>query len=280
MIRDRTTSPVPAPGGIFSVTGDARLQRPVAWDRMFDVLPNGGSRAVQSPRAPCHSESSKSTCLKQFQLLHAPASFTAERDLWKAIIYLNLVKPIRKVLDAISHDDDTFSDDGDNSPTTVKPPSKEALRSGTPISFFPDEDPNSPEQLLIKRLAGPDEEEATQFGSWAPHPTSSTSRIKEVFVQSSSNWKRGLFSGGHGGAKGKEGGSGAEGERKSAEKDDPFGIVNACRDNMVTLWKDQSVQGILRRKGLEEMPGLYLNDIPRITTKTTHPPTKTSSTRA
>lgn len=110
------------------------------------------------------------------------------------------------------------------------------------------------EELLIRRLAGPGEEEATQFGSWAPTQASSTSRIKEVFVRSSSNWKKGLFSGGAG-SKGKENG---EVERKSNEKDDPIAIVNACREDMVALWKDGSVQSILRRKGvrLEEMPGL------------------------
>ncbi|KIO17616.1 hypothetical protein M407DRAFT_227947, partial [Tulasnella calospora MUT 4182] len=213
----------------------------------------------------------KSTCLKQFQLLYAPASFSAERDSWKAIIYLNLVKSIRKVLDVISHDDDTFSDDGDNNPNSCQ------STDDTYAQFAAIKLRLSPlalaDELLIKWLAGPGEEEATQFGSWAPHPTSSTSRIKEVFVRSSSNWKSGLFSGGHGGAKRKENGSGAEGERKSAEKDDPFGIVNACRDDMGTLWKDQNVQGILRRKGirLEEMPGFYLNDIHRVTTKTYSP---------
>lgn len=65
-----------------------------------------------------------------------------------------------------------------------------------------------------------------------------------------------MFSGGPG-SKGKENG-GAEAERRSAEKDDPIATVNACREDMVALWKDASVQSILRRKGvrLEEMPGL------------------------
>ncbi|KAG8916116.1 hypothetical protein FRC00_000575, partial [Tulasnella sp. 408] len=283
---------------------DARLAEEAAAKKISDDIDEQIRAESKKRKARAKREikvlllGGKSTCLKQFQLLYAPASFSAERDSWKAIVYLNLVKSVRKMLDAISVDDgDTFSDDDPTgSPTASRGNSKDALRSGTPISFFPNEDPNSrvstddtyaqfaaiklrlsplavAEEQLIRRLAGPGEEEATQFGSWAPHPAaSSTSRIKEVFVRSSSNWKRGLFSGA--GAKGRENGSGAEaGERKSAEKDDPFSIVNACRDDMVALWKDQSVQSILRRKGirLEEMPGFYLNDIPRITSKNYSP---------
>lgn len=181
------------------------------------------------------------------------------------------------MLDAISVEEDSLSDDAETSSITNRP-SKDALRSGTPISFAPNDTSDarqstddtyaqfaaiklrlSPlalaEELLIRRLAGPGEEEATQFGSWAPHPTGSSSRIKEVFVRSSSNWKQGLFSSR---SKGKEIQADAGSDDEKKEKNDPFSIVTACRDDMVTLWKDQSVQSILRRKGirLDEMPGL------------------------
>ncbi|OBZ68480.1 Guanine nucleotide-binding protein alpha-4 subunit [Grifola frondosa] len=51
------------------------------------------------------SESGKSTTLKQFQLLHTPAAFHAERIAWRFVIYVNLVRSIRRILEAIAPDD-------------------------------------------------------------------------------------------------------------------------------------------------------------------------------
>ncbi|KAH8835140.1 guanine nucleotide binding protein, alpha subunit [Flagelloscypha sp. PMI_526] len=48
------------------------------------------------------SESGKSTTLKQFQLLHSPAAFHQERIAWRAVIYLNLVRSIRRILEALT----------------------------------------------------------------------------------------------------------------------------------------------------------------------------------
>ncbi|KZT02234.1 G-alpha-domain-containing protein [Laetiporus sulphureus 93-53] len=53
------------------------------------------------------SESGKSTTLKQFQLLHTPAAFHAERIAWRFVIYLNLVRSIRRILEAISPEPET-----------------------------------------------------------------------------------------------------------------------------------------------------------------------------
>ncbi|KAH9854473.1 G-alpha-domain-containing protein [Lenzites betulinus] len=51
------------------------------------------------------SESGKSTTLKQFQLLHTPAAFRQERLAWRFVIYLNLVRSIRRILEAIAPDE-------------------------------------------------------------------------------------------------------------------------------------------------------------------------------
>ncbi|KAI0029454.1 G-alpha-domain-containing protein [Vararia minispora EC-137] len=52
------------------------------------------------------SESGKSTTLKQFQLTHTPKAFHAERMAWRSVIYLNLVRSIRRILEAVSPDPD------------------------------------------------------------------------------------------------------------------------------------------------------------------------------
>ncbi|CDO77298.1 hypothetical protein BN946_scf184753.g48 [Trametes cinnabarina] len=123
------------------------------------------------------SESGKSTTLKQFQLLHAPAAFRQERLAWRFVIYLNLVRSIRRILEAIAPEDNTAIDDddfGDSSDTA----SIIISGSGRPSSSLVGSQPNyehyrrrlAPlmelEQRLINMLSDPvdnDEHEATHL---------------------------------------------------------------------------------------------------------------------
>ncbi|KAH9887394.1 G-alpha-domain-containing protein [Cubamyces lactineus] len=50
------------------------------------------------------SESGKSTTLKNFQLAFAPNAWRAERDSWRAVIQLNLVRSINLILDVLSQE--------------------------------------------------------------------------------------------------------------------------------------------------------------------------------
>ncbi|KAI0347879.1 G-alpha-domain-containing protein [Trametopsis cervina] len=71
------------------------------------------------------SESGKSTTLKQFQLLHTPAEFRAERLAWRFVIYLNLLRSVRRILDAIAPDADPVwsgFDDADEYDSTEPAP--------------------------------------------------------------------------------------------------------------------------------------------------------------
>ncbi|OBZ74764.1 hypothetical protein A0H81_05695 [Grifola frondosa] len=56
-------------------------------------------------------ESGKSTALKQFQLLHSPATIDAERASWRTVIHLNLVSSIRRILEAIASNNLTAMDE-------------------------------------------------------------------------------------------------------------------------------------------------------------------------
>ncbi|KAI5119428.1 hypothetical protein M0805_009879 [Coniferiporia weirii] len=47
------------------------------------------------------AESGKSTLQKQFQLFYAPASLEEERDSWRAVVYFNVVRNIKRVLQAL-----------------------------------------------------------------------------------------------------------------------------------------------------------------------------------
>ncbi|KAI0658290.1 G-alpha-domain-containing protein [Cubamyces menziesii] len=123
------------------------------------------------------SESGKSTTLKQFQLLHTPAAFHQERLAWRFVIYLNLVRSIRRILEAIAPednnglDDEDFGDSSDTASIIISGP-------GRPSSSLAGSQPNyehyrrrlAPlmelEQRLISILSDPEdneEQEATHL---------------------------------------------------------------------------------------------------------------------
>ncbi|PAV16151.1 G- alpha subunit [Pyrrhoderma noxium] len=47
------------------------------------------------------AESGKSTLQKQFQLFYAPASLDEERDSWRAVVFFNVVRNIKRILQAL-----------------------------------------------------------------------------------------------------------------------------------------------------------------------------------
>ncbi|KAJ3512835.1 hypothetical protein NLJ89_g3293 [Agrocybe chaxingu] len=125
------------------------------------------------------SESGKSTTLKQFQLLHSPSAFHAERIAWRAVIYLNLVRSIRRILDALEPESDAF-DDHDEVDTyetaaviitsSGRPPS---AILGTRVSNYDSyrrrlEPLVELEERLTRLLSAPEEDEPTHLGPSRP----------------------------------------------------------------------------------------------------------------
>ncbi|KAF7347557.1 hypothetical protein MVEN_01512100 [Mycena venus] len=232
------------------------------------------------------SESGKSTCLKQFQLLHNTAAFHAERIAWRAVIYLNLVRSVRRILDALQPEPEVEEhDDTDPLAYSLEPASVIISSSGRPPSAISGTKvPNYEgyrrrlqplmqlEDRLIRLLSSPEEDEATHFGPWdhfAPQPyTIVGSKTKEVTVHTSTNWKK-AFS--LGGSKSKSPKSPNSGEIEGwwEDPDDPVHTLHACAPYMQEMWRDQNVRQRLREKRirLEESSGFYLDEIPRITAK-------------
>ncbi|KAF8435633.1 guanine nucleotide binding protein, alpha subunit [Boletus edulis BED1] len=120
------------------------------------------------------SESGKSTTLKQFQLVHAPAAFRADRIAWRAVIYLNLVRSIRRILDAISPD----TEDDDNDELDSNPRSRHIRRQSTQVVNYEQyrrtlEPLKVLEEHLIRTLSSPDDEdEPTRMPFSIPTPNS------------------------------------------------------------------------------------------------------------
>ncbi|KAI0341384.1 G-alpha-domain-containing protein [Trametopsis cervina] len=222
------------------------------------------------------SESGKSTTLRQFQWLYTPSAFRAERVLWRSVIQLNLVRSIRLILDTISdvrkHElplssaSDEASDDESASASARLPMHLESIAMRLlPLRHI--------ESLLIAKLVPPNEEEATHLGvEMAVSVTSSVSGSsnggrghghghgqsqREIFVRPGSTWK-----GGMGG--GRPQSAGTHGQET---QDESQAVLNQCGADMLALWKDGTVRDILRKRKvrLEESPGFYLDDLPRLT---------------
>ncbi|TFK17014.1 G-alpha-domain-containing protein [Coprinopsis marcescibilis] len=125
------------------------------------------------------SESGKSTTLKQFQLLHTPAAFHAERIAWRTVIYLNLVRSIRRILESLAPESDVVYDQEEVEPTqggyidiTSKGRPPDAIL-GTRVPHYESyrrrlEPLAELEDRLTRLLSSQDEDEATRLGPSPP----------------------------------------------------------------------------------------------------------------
>ncbi|KAG9311698.1 guanine nucleotide binding protein, alpha subunit [Chiua virens] len=220
------------------------------------------------------SESGKSTTLKNFQLMHSPKAFHAEKAMWRAVIQLNVVQSIHAILDLISKAHATANGASlTPSPSTLSTPSSSAPPS--PISPAPKEyPPLTPEHLklkmrlaplfqveaaLIRRLLPPDQIEGlTRSNLTAPIQ-------QEISVNSNMGWKN-TFTRLLGGA----------GVRTSCDSmdlidwgdpDDPGVVLHACSDDMVKLWGDPTIRKLMEIEKMrpEEMAGFFLDSLARVT---------------
>ncbi|KAL0057010.1 hypothetical protein AAF712_016371 [Marasmius tenuissimus] len=106
------------------------------------------------------SESGKSTTLKQFQLLYSPSTFHAERMAWRAVIYLNLIKSVTRLLNALTPDGEEEANDESISASTEGDqgavPNFETYKQRLQPLFHL-------ETRLSQLLSSPDEIEPTQL---------------------------------------------------------------------------------------------------------------------
>ncbi|KAF9225282.1 G-alpha-domain-containing protein [Gyrodon lividus] len=133
------------------------------------------------------SESGKSTTLKQFQLMHAPAAFQADRIAWRAVIYLNLVRSVRRqvILDAISPNVE-YLDDNDNERFESLSRTISSRGSDTQVAKYEHyhralEPLKDLEERLIRMLSSPDEDEPTHMPparpDWNSYATSNYHKV-------------------------------------------------------------------------------------------------------
>lgn len=101
------------------------------------------------------AESGKSTLQKQFQLLYAPASLDDERDSWRAVVYFNVMRTIKRILQVL----DTVDLGSIASPAALRPSSADldATLEGNREAYDPAE-PGSPSLAPLSPRSGADAE--------------------------------------------------------------------------------------------------------------------------
>lgn len=214
------------------------------------------------------SESGKSTTLKNFQIMHSPKAFRAEKAYWRGVIQINIVQSIHAILDLISrahaasHSIIAASQSGPSHPFTPSAPSP-------PPSAIKDYPTITAEHLKLKmRLAPLFQVEAALIRKILPPSQlglSDTAALHEVCINPNAGWKdafnRLLTSAGN---------------REScdsvdmidwADPDDPGVILHACAEDMKRLWMDPIIKRLMEVEKMrpEEMAGFYLDDLDRVT---------------
>lgn len=225
------------------------------------------------------SESGKSTTLKQFQLLHTPAAFQAERIAWRFVIYLNLIRSIRRILDTIATEREevmpelldsasVFSNEQSPNSSARSDPEIHRIAAEKYAEYSVALAPALElEGRLIRSLReDDDEDEATRLGDGSA-PGWSAPR-GECTVRTTSNWKRAFTL-----RRSRSTKISSSPYSWWEDPSDPVHILDRSRDTMVRLWKDEWVRHRLveERVRLQESSGFYLDEVERITTKTYTP---------
>ncbi|KAI0058576.1 G-alpha-domain-containing protein [Artomyces pyxidatus] len=265
-----------------------RLLREAEAQRISDAIDASlrAERASLSSKAEAlkimllgQSESGKSTTLKNLQMTYAPAAWAAQRDSWRIVIQLNLIRSINTILDVLAE------------PST--PPATRRARSplsrASSMQFHLDDDPftggsddshtpsdtsrpNAPDPhaLLRLRLGPLRRVEADLQGVLGeaysgspktahrvfPELTEDRPRLREFFVRA-----RGVHHVRHPSGVAKRGSHDVVAEAAD--------VLAGCADDMKALWHDPSVRTVLAMSGLHlwQHAGFFLDDIDRITTR-------------
>ena len=199
-----------------------------------------GQRHTDAPSLG-QAEAGKSTLLKNFQLHFAPTVFFAEAEAWRPVIHLNLVRAVNFILSVLS---ETSSPSGTPELSSTRSITKLRDYHGRPTTSNAVADPlrslrmrlsplNQVELILEKRLCGDVPKTRRRSSSELSRP-----RPADIAIHARSGWKTmaratrptSATSSGH------------------DELHDARRIIEACRDDIMALWTDETVHRGLKEK--------------------------------
>ncbi|KAI0668024.1 G-alpha-domain-containing protein [Trametes maxima] len=248
------------------------------------------------------AESGKSTTLKNFQLQFSPQHFAKERAAWKTIIQLNLIRCIKRLLDVLQQEWEsslhttTPSSLAKGKGVAGRTPSAPGVRFSTsplndhhrrirmrlsallPIELelmrklLPDPGPGAigaPRDVCVRAGSGwkgvlaalsantstLDSSSPSSVPSSAPTPAPALAPAPAPLVSVLKN-----------GSRPGTANSQAKDRDRDKDRDNPSAVLAACRDDILALWEDAVVQGVLKKHNvrLQDMPGFFLNDAGRV----------------
>jgi hypothetical protein len=167
-------------------------------------------------------------------MAYAQKSWAEERDSWKAVVLLNLVRSVNIILDVLS---ETI----DNAQLLSSEDSSSQQRL-TPLT---EHHRNAIRRLGVLRQI---ERDLKAFlGSGASETDENDQRVNEFSVQSNTGWKAVLAK-----VRNPSGGKELNAQRKGLQ------VITSCADDIDWLWKDPATQFVLKSReiNLEDSPGL------------------------
>ncbi|KAI0070421.1 G-protein alpha subunit [Panus rudis PR-1116 ss-1] len=243
------------------------------------------------------AESGKSTLQKQFQLLYNPSSLEEERLSWRTVIYYNIARPVRRILEALDafnelsdeEMDDSVSMDIDSKlgtpDTATRLTSPSPGFTNNPVDYTtssvgaPSIKSGYEAQLddLRNRLAPLLGAEASLAERLSGGIAVSGSGRGSVYVRS--GWQARSVLGKSTKSRAPSGRFSLSGQRSSLERTPPraegepdslieevASIVAACKDDVHELWDHPAVQRLRdkRKLRLEEWAEFFLDNIDRV----------------
>ncbi|KAL5495940.1 hypothetical protein ACEPAI_1404 [Sanghuangporus weigelae] len=212
------------------------------------------------------SESGKSTTLKNFQLTYARKAWQEERDSWRAVIQLNLLRSVNTILDILQRE---MTGSGYiSSPTSSDSEDEDEQHDSTHLQF------TEMHKLLKLRLAPlrrVQKDLECRLGSGAEEPTDAPpgtiteAAPQEFYVRSSTGWKSTLEKLKSRNSTGSRDDSHTR-EWREREAEETNAIIAGCRDDMRSLWLDPTIRQMLARRKLrlEDSAGFFLDDVERV----------------
>ncbi|KAG2078461.1 G-alpha-domain-containing protein [Suillus decipiens] len=222
------------------------------------------------------SESGALSRFTDFQLQHARREWAEERASWRAVIYLNLVRNIVRVLDILSRE--MFLAEGEKraGSTEYLSDSDDETTSDRIVYRFSDKHrfmqrrlgPLRSIQSDLENKLGPESQEvrSTAYISATPFDSPGSQLLpkrpsRDFGVNSTNGWKSALEK-----LRPSMMASARPQRRSDSDHDGITDVLVACKETMLELWQDPIVQQVLshRKTKIEDSPGFFLDDIDRI----------------
>ena len=179
------------------------------------------------------AESGKSTLQKQFQLMYAPRSLEEERVAWRPVVYLNIIKSLRTILEALDLDTDDagYMSDRTTSGTSVRRSEKHEVWQQQLAKL----------KLRLQPLLSLEDPLSNRLSGTTPVTSHGTPLVR-------SGWQFSLRLGRRALRRSRSSLSSLSSET-GAEDSDPNGrMLRASIEDITELWHHPSVRAMLRRR--------------------------------